>query len=184
MSEVDDIVEQFGLPENPKFGSIAKVRVLDWMRSNDTEALGALYTFLMKRANADRVEPKLSFAEHKAFVLPYFQRCLLDDPQGEWAHSRYRAAWDLASWFGAIWKDPRVDKAELLSVKRWLADVYINSNEVVRRCIVNGTLEHVFENKQIADYFSDWKTDPILLQAYRAAMNWTEKGGDSGLVKK
>jgi hypothetical protein len=66
-----DVLEQFGLPENPKTHAIPKSLVEKWLRSDDLEVLGALYTFLMKGEYAHRVQPGLSFDEYRAFIIPY-----------------------------------------------------------------------------------------------------------------
>lgn len=57
------------------------------------------------------------------------------------------------------------------------------SDPDLRTCLVNATLEHLFEDRDIAKYFKDWKNDPILAQAYADGMLWVEKGGVSPLSK-
>lgn len=153
------------------------------MRSNDIEALGALYTYLTHADYAYRVQPPLSFSEYREFALQYLERCFREDPRGDWSHTRYAAAWDLASWFGRLWEAREKNKKELAEIKEWLARTYKGVDEVVKRCIVDGTLEHLFEDRKIAKYFSDWQQDPSLAIAYREAMDWSEKGGSSGLLR-
>jgi len=86
----------------------------------------------------------------------------------------------LASWFGRLWDAREKNKRELAEIKEWLAKTYKAVDEVVKRCIVDGTLEHLFEDRKIARYFSDWQEDPVLAIAYREAMDWSERGGASG----
>jgi hypothetical protein len=43
----------------------------------------------------------------------------------------------------------------------------------IRTCIVQATLEHLFENREVAEYSSDWKEHPVLSTAYREAMEWS-----------
>ena len=175
------IVEEFGLPEHAKRSIIAKQTIVDWMASDDLEALGALYSFLVESRYAARIKPALTFADYWRFISRYFERCLREDPSGEWAHSRYETGWDLASWFAKIWEDSSVSLEEKADIKAWLATQYRSGNSEVRRAIVDATLEHLFENREIERFFEDWK-DGDLSIAYTEAAQWSAKGGQSGIV--
>src|SRR6266571_4433588 len=178
------IVDEFGVPNNPRRSVVPKQRVLEWMRADDLEALGALYSFVMKGDYADRVQPSLTFNEYWTFVARYFERCLKENPNGEWAHGRYNAGWDLASWFGKLWNDGSVPLDAKTRIKEWLATQYKRDDADVRRCIVDATLEHLFDNHEIARFFDDWKKDPDLLIAFQEAAEWTNKSGRTDLPKK
>lgn len=182
-SVLQEMIEQFGLPEKPRTEVIPRASVLDWMHSDDIEVLGALYAFLMKADYARRVQPSLSFSDYSVFLRDYFERCFLENPDGDWTHSRYAAAWDLASWFGATWRDPHVDRQELATIKNWLAKIYKGGDDAIKRCVVDGTLEHLFEDRDIVRFFSDWKKDPKLAIAYGEALEWSAKGGRTGLAR-
>jgi hypothetical protein len=147
--------------------------------SDDIETLGALCHLLDKVAFRERIEPPLSFDEHQALFLRFYERCLLEDPGGEWSGSRYEAGWSLASWFRALWNDAAVPRAKLLEIKRLLARLYKLGDRDVRICIVNATLEHLFEDRRIARWFKDWNEDPALAQAFADASLWSGKGGAS-----
>ncbi len=173
---LDEIIESFGLPEKPKSGPVPRDRVLAWMETDDVEALGALYAYLMKADYSRRVFPALMLSDYLTFVPRYLERCFHENPDGEWSHGRYAAAWDFASWFGTLWRDRQIDKKELVRLKNWLGGIYKNGNAAVRRCIIDGTLEHLFENREIARFFTDWKDDPLLMDAYAEALQWKEGG--------
>jgi hypothetical protein len=57
--------------------------------------------------------------------------------------------------------------------------LYIAGDAEVRQALVQATLEHLFENREVAEYFSDWKRHPVLSIAYDEAMQWVEAGGQS-----
>lgn len=98
-----------------------------------------------------------------------------EDPSGEWAHNRYEAAWEFASWFRALWKDKGVERRTFETLKTFLSDIYLNGDDAIRRCIVDGALEHMFENRDITKYFESWKKDPDFAVAFKEAVSWQGK---------
>lgn len=158
---------------------IAQVNVERWASSDDIETLGALCALLDSVEFRDRIQPPISLDQHHALFLRYTERCLLEDPRGEWAASRYEAGWALARWFLALWSDEAVPRQRPLEIKQVLGRLYKAGDEELRVSIVNATLEHLFEDRSIATYFKEWEKDPLLAQAYDQAMLWSRKGGTS-----
>jgi hypothetical protein len=182
-STLEKIIDTFGLPENPKTERIAKSSVLEWMSLDDMEVLGAVYTFIMKSRHASRIFPALEFGDYMKFLMMYYERCFIENQEGEWACGRYSAAWEFNGWFRSLWKDSKVDRKNLVKLKEWLAGIYKRGDEPIRRCIVDGALEHLFENPKIAIFFNDWKKDKLLAKAYAEAAMWPEKRGDGRMRK-
>jgi hypothetical protein len=83
---------------------IGRQRVLEWMRTDDIECIGAIYSLITD--HFDRIQPALQFNEYHPFVLAYFQRSLLEDPQSEWTETRYGAGHNIIGWFVWSWRDP------------------------------------------------------------------------------
>lgn len=156
---------------------IARQRVLEWMRTDDIECMGALHSLITD--HYDRIQPPLQFDEYHPFVLRYFQRCVLEDPKSEWAESRYSAGHTFIGWFVWSWRDPERRTSTVPELKEWLAALYLAGDADVRRALVQATLEHLFENAEVVEYFSDWREHPILSTAYDEAMEWVEHGGRS-----
>jgi hypothetical protein len=127
----------------------------------------------------DRIQPALQCDEYYPFVLAYFQRCLLKDPQSEWAETRYGVGHNIIGWFGWSWRDPDQRTSTVAELKAWLAAVYVAGDSEVRTCLVQATLERLFETREVVEYFSDWKEHPVLSTAYGEAMEWVESGGSS-----
>jgi hypothetical protein len=111
--------------------------------------------------------------------MRYYERCLREDPGGEWSDSRYSAGWSLVNWMVGLWNQRPDWHQGLVEWKTWLAQQYRQGDESQRTCIVTATLEHLFEHRGLAALFADWKKDPVLGVAYREAMEWVEGGGRS-----
>jgi hypothetical protein len=143
---------------------IPRERVLNWMGSANIEVLGAAYVLILKPQHYNRITPPLTFDDYHTFVRHYHERCFLENPQGEWCNSRYEAGWNLANWFARLWRDQSVPRSALEELKTWLAKLY------------TATLEHLFETPELAEFFAEWKSDPILSVAHEAAMEWVRGG--------
>lgn len=156
---------------------IARQRVLEWMRVDDIECMGALHSLITD--HYDRIQPALQFDEYQPFVLTYFRRCVLEDPQSEWAETRYGAGHRFIGWFVWCWRDPTRRASTVPEFKEWLAALYLAGDADVRKALVQATLEHLFENPEVAKYFSDWRGHPVLSTGYDEAMEWVEHGGRS-----
>ncbi len=146
--------------------------MIKWIRTDDIEALGALCSFLMDQKQVARVNPALTLGDTAGFVTRYLERCFRENPDGDWSDSRYGAARALVAWFVVLWKDKGIDRKELAWLKGWMAKVYRDGDRDIRRCIVDGALEHLFEDREIASFFADWNEDPTLTIACAEASEW------------
>jgi hypothetical protein len=61
-----------------------------------------------------------------------------------------------------------------------MAALYKEGDQRLRTCIVQATLEHLFERKPIKKYFSDWKQNPMLRDAFEEASLLRKKTSLSG----
>jgi len=71
----------------------------------------------------------------------------------------------------------------LEDLKNWLGELYKNGDETIRKCIVQASLEHLFEQKPIRKFFSAWRNDAVLRVAYEEACLWPDGGGRTPLGK-
>jgi len=156
---------------------IARQRVLEWMQTDDIDCMGALHSLITD--HYDRIQPPLQFDEYHPFVLKYFQRCFREDPRSEWADTRYGAGHSFIGWFVGWWRDPARRTLTIPQLKEWLAALYVAGDADVRKALVQATLEHLFENPEVVDYFSDWRDDSVLSTAYDEATEWVKHGGRS-----
>jgi hypothetical protein len=94
------------------------VIVQRWMDSNDIEILGLTYAVISN--GRFRIEPPISQSEYVEFIKRYFERCLRENPDGEWSDSSYSAGGDLVNLFAALWRDSSVPRPVLADLKNWL----------------------------------------------------------------
>jgi len=153
------------------------------MSSEDPDVRGATYGFFHS-AHAARINPTLSFDEIFDFTLQYFDWCMRTDPApGGWANTRYSAGWDLVGWFFGLWDEGR-DKKYFKVIKSRLAKLYKAADADLKKAIEHAIIEHLFERKQVRNFFSDWKDDPELKSAHDEGMLWVTHGGSSPLSER
>jgi hypothetical protein len=165
----------------PKTDVVALSDIQRWMVSSDIEILGFTHHFVSDRRF--RIEPPISLPEYVEFAKRYCERCLRENPDGEWSDSRYSAGGDLVNIFASLWRDSSAPRTILDDLKVWLGNLYKEGSPEIRTCIVHATLEHLFEQKQIRKFFSDWREDDGLAMAYEEASEWYKGGGKSPLGK-
>ncbi|HEY7214545.1 MAG TPA: hypothetical protein VIC28_07940 [Thermoanaerobaculia bacterium] len=168
------------LREDPR-SSLDRDRVLRWSASGDIDALGALSSMLFHPDESRQIAPSLTLADYLRIELPYLERCFREDPQGEWADSRWQAGGLLANWIKSIWRDERF-RGFVDTIRDWLARLYKSTEDPdLRKCLVQATLEHAFEAPGIAERFEAWREDPILREAYDEARLWKEGLDELGM---
>lgn len=165
----------------PKTDTVALSDLQRWMGSSDIEILG--FTSSLVSDRRFRIEPPISLSEYIEFTKRYCERCLRENPDGKWSDSSYSAGGYLVNIFAGLWRDSSVPRSVLTDLKNWLAQLYKRGDSELRICIVNATLEHLFEQKDIREFFSDWQKDEVLAIAHKEASEWYESGGTSPLGK-
>lgn len=88
--------------------------------------------------------------------------------------SRYIAAHELSNWLHGMWHDTSVPRKTIAELKERLARFYKAGDPGVRNALICGTLEHAFEDDEVANFFLDWKEDAELKDAYDIALQWKE----------
>ena len=187
-SEVQPCVKSLGLFETPECAEwVPKTNVIqlgdlrEWMASGDIEIVG--FAHGMIHDTRFRIEPAMLLEEYVRFEKSYHERCLHENPDGEWSDSRYSAGYDLVNTFGSLWHDPEVPRPVFNDLKVWLGRLYKDGDEEIRTCIVQASLEHLVEQKPIREFFSDWQKDLVLRVAYDEACLWPDGGGSTPLGK-
>lgn len=165
----------------PKTDTVQLSDIREWSKSEDIEILGFVAALIHDARF--RIHPPLTPDEYKDFVVQYYGRCLEEDPKGEWADSRYSAGATLVNIIASLWRDSSVPREIVRDLKGWLGKLYTEGDEGLRTCIVTATLEHLFEQKDIREFFYDWKARPVLAIAYKEASEWYLGGGKTPLGK-
>jgi hypothetical protein len=124
----------------PKTDVVALSDVQRWMASSDVEILG--FTHALLSDDRFRIEPPISLSEYVEFSKRYYERCLKENPDGDWSDSRYSAGADVVNIFASMWRDSSVPRPVLEDLKMWLARLYRAGDSGIRTCVVQATLEH------------------------------------------
>lgn len=170
-------------PENaewtPKTDVVPLSDVQAWMSSSDIEVLGFTHALMSDRRF--RIEPPIPLEDYVRFTKHYFGRCLKENPDGEWSDSRHSAGTDLVNIFAGLWRDASVPRSVLKDLKAWLENIYREGDGDLRQCLIQALLEHLFEQEGIREFFSDWRQDALLADAYENACEWYRGGGRTPL---
>jgi len=155
--------------------SIDKAQINKWKQSSNSEVLGALVELMMDKKYYTKVTPRLVFEDYYPFLFDYYIHCMKNDFDGEWAHSRYMAAYELRNFIEGIWNDNQFSKEEKIhlrkEIKNKLEDLCLTSDKSLKEVLINGLLEHLFENDTIKNYFKDWKKKSTLNDCFEYAIN-------------
>ena len=155
-------------------GSIPKVDLIEGISGDDPELAGAVYDIITTDRLKKRIEPPLADEELENLLMPYFERCILTDPKGEWTLTRYSAAWEAQGCMLKVWDSDGGSSKSFARWKKWMERLYRAGDEAIKRAIVDGILEHLFEEKELRQFFADWKADSELKTAYEEAQLWAD----------
>jgi hypothetical protein len=164
---ISEIEKTFKSEEKVKHASVE-----EWMKADDLEVLATLYFYLTEEDYYLKVDPYLTEWDYFEFIKIYLSRCIKEDRESDMSHSRYSAGYGMMGWFKGYWEDEEVSRELLTEFKQWMAALYKEGDEPIRTAIVHAALEHLFETPEIQTFFSDWKDDPILRDAYLEAKDW------------
>jgi len=172
---VSAIVCAFGGDDPGNARAVPRSQVVEWMQYPALEVQGAIYTMVADAQRAKHIKPALTFEDYYRFVVPYLLRCIEQNPDMEWVESSYLAGYALVAWIVDFWDKKTVSRKQLADIKQRLAALYKRGDLQVRDTVVNAVLEHLFEQSELARYFKDWQSDPVLAPAYADALLWVKK---------
>jgi hypothetical protein len=158
--------------------AIGNSKVQEWKESLDENVLGLLLYAVSSQWS--RIQPGLSRAEYGDLVLSVFRAAVEGRSlkKTSYAQSPYEIGHTFASWASDAVSnaslEPQVSEV-LARTKEVLAALYRGGDESQRRCVVDGVLEHLFENKEIRQLFASWQLQSDLLPAFEEAAKWSER---------
>jgi hypothetical protein len=170
-AEIKAILKAFG--DARQATEVAKADVLSWMNSTDIQVQGAISQILLDHPERTRaIRPPLDREDYELFLRSYLARCIREDPDGEWPHPRYVAGHAVVAWMLGHWRRGELEPRDVEVWKSWIRDLYLMGDEKVRDAVVNGILEHLFEERAMRKLFADWREHPELRVAYELACEW------------
>jgi hypothetical protein len=168
---LEEIVAELIHSEETARVMISRKKVHEWMATSDLHAMGALYALISEPEQCSRIHPPLDKYEVDAFLRRYFERCILEDPESEWADSRSSAGWDIARWLKHWTKSKDFASEELAEWAKWLAELYKRGDGAIQLSIETTILEHVLDEPAIAELFANWRSDPALAAGYQRSVH-------------
>jgi hypothetical protein len=151
---------------------IPRATALTWLHSDILEVQGVAEYVLFECGACTRVHPYLSVRDYVDFMMPYYERCLKENPDGEYAPSSFMAGAEIVGGFLHLWREGSTPRELLEEMRDWLERLYREGDAGMRGCLETATLEHLFEYAEIAHFFASWQDDPVLAPGYEAAMEW------------
>jgi hypothetical protein len=156
--------------------TVPAVTVRQWLQSESLEVLGAVIYHFIRHSR--RINPALSMDEICKVMENYYRQCLISNlDRVNYVSNRHISGRELVGWFGVLWHDSNVDREYLVRLKIMLRDLCLGE-KVPENDLVTSVLEHLFETPEIAKFFNDWRSHPVLGRVYREALEWTEKFPD------
>lgn len=165
MSSIQEI-ESYLSSDTP----IPSASVVEWIKSDDLEVLGLVSQILIN--SYDRLQGELPLMETGQFWTRYYKRCIVENPQGKYAASRYLAAHGLGSLYRWNSKNKVYPENVQASWKNLITELYLKGDEGIRDAIICGILEHLFCERIYQEEFSDWMKNPLLKDGYMKALSY------------
>lgn len=113
------------------------------------------------------VTSNVSAADADDFILDYFEDGLRGDHSGPRGEGRHVLGHMFISWFDVNWVQ---DNPNIRRGRDMLARVIGTGDEIAYEVVVLSVLEHLFEDDDISNYFTEWVDDPVLSRAYHEAL--------------
>jgi hypothetical protein len=147
--------------------------VRSWARSGDVELMGAAFDAL---ESSELIDGDIDGVEADRFLITYLVLVMEDRGVASEVFEMppYIAGHELAHlykhWRGR--ESPPDDG--LKHIRGELSRLYLSGDEKQRRRVVDGVLEHIFEDPSCRADFELWRDDPVLGRAHQEAMEWIE----------
>ena len=143
-----------------------------WGGSDDIELRGAAFQALT--AETAIIEGAVDRDEANSIIIEYLFD-FLSGNAGEptfFKMQPYVAGHSLARMYQALrGQEPRPE-ATLTYIRERLVQQYLQGNERQKRLVVDGALEHIFEEVVCREDFATWKEHPELGTAFAEALDW------------
>jgi hypothetical protein len=145
------------------------------MASDNIELKGAAFQILT--ASRPIIDGVVDSSKANAFLLEYLLTCMSEEGGSGRTFEvlPYVAANDLSRLYRHLRADSDPRSFGLLGrVREGLRNQYLHGGSEQRARVVNGVLEHIFEDSTCRSDFEEWALDPELRDALRAAEEWAD----------
>jgi hypothetical protein len=151
---------------------VSRALVRTAMEREDVYVQATVYDYIMEPRYTRYIVPSLELADYLAFIPRFVRSCMQLQVSDQPMLGQELVGYEFMQWLVSLYEDRNIPRRTLVELKCWLADFYRESDHELRLLIV--VVEHLFENKKIRRFFSDWKADPVLSRAYDEAQSWIQ----------
>lgn len=144
--------------------------LLNYMNSDDINIVGAIFSLIDKRH--DLIKNKIDEYTYYDLYIRYLVRCINDNPDELYADNRHISAYSMCNLYLNLRKNIN-NYIYIKKIQNELAVLIKCGDEIIRKAVINGTLEHIFELHETINEFSDWKCDAELNSAINEALDWS-----------
>lgn len=146
-----------------------------WSGSLDVDVMGAVFYILTDENCYANITPSPKIESYNDFFLRYFEYCILNDPDSNWADSRYTACYNVTKWFKYLWRNNKKNQLALKKIKTWLENICKQGDSNIQKSIEYGILEHLLDRNDVLNFFSNWKTDKSLKLVLDESLKYSKK---------
>jgi len=145
--------------------------VVAWMQSGDLELQGAAFETLTGHPLVGTVDADVA----NDFLFQYLVAALIaeTEPPSVFGLSPYLAGHEIAGLYRRF-RQKGYAPRWLARMRDELARLYISGDSRRKDVVVNGVVEHIFEEPACRGDFEGWKRHPVLGKAYSDALEWGE----------
>ena len=160
--------------------TIDKKLIENLKKSKNMEVIGALEELITDPNYYNKIVPSLDFNDYYPFLFNYYINCMQNSYyNSNWILSPYLAAYSLKDFIEHIWANnldmSKKDKLKIINdIKNKLKYLAKRADNNFKLVLINGLLEHLFENQEIKFFFNDWTNDIVLKKYYDSALNKTK----------
>lgn len=139
----------------------------EWMSSRHREVQSLIYEWLRGHHPSIEAPPR---HEVEQFYLEFLEASLRENKGNEYRFEQYEAVMEIHAWIRDLWHG-RPDTIQTLErVRDMLRCLCIEGDDELRGAVLFHSFEHLFMNREIADFFADWANDGRLTDMYNRAI--------------
>lgn len=157
---------------------IPRAMVREAIGASDLELRGLVFSMIHNHQIRNRIKPSLEMVDFQELHLSYLPDCIKLPIESDWCDSPYLAGHAIVAWFRHLWQQKLENMEYLVVWKHTLANLYIQGDKAVQDVVINGIMEHLFQDDEIRFFFNDWRGHVILKRAYNMSLPST-----SGILK-
>lgn len=129
------------------------------MNSRNSEVQGEIFTLMFEYPEKVKLP---NMVEVNKFFLQYLKQSIINNNETERSYGRFSGADALRAWFQRLWINKKDYETELLQIREMLANLCCLNDPRLTDSLVLVTLEHLFSNEEIVQFFQPWAKHKLL----------------------